>query len=139
MTVTQSIRAALEQQIANVSGIPSSANRAWENVRFIPTTGTAWVRMALIPTTARPATRGPSPQIRRDGQFLVTAHLPEGDGPAAADALADAIASAFTTDTDLTSGGVLVRFNYAERGSAILDTPWYIVTVVVSWYTFTSS
>lgn len=139
MTVMQNIRAALEQQIANVSGIPSSANRAWENVRFSPTTGTAWVRMALVPTTSRPAVRGPSPQIRHDGVFLVTAHLPEGDGPAAADALADAIRAAFTVDTGLTSGGVTVRFNYAERGSAILDTPWYIVTVSISWYTYTSS
>lgn len=139
MTVMQNIRAALEQQIANVSGIPSTSNRAWENVRFTPTTNSAWVRMALVPTTSRPAVRGPNPQIRHDGVFLVTAHLPEGSGPAAADALADAIRAAFTVDTGLTSGGVTVRFNYAERGVAVLDAPWYIVTVSISWYTFTSS
>lgn len=55
MTVMNDIRAALEQQIANVSGIPSTSNRAWENVRFTPTTNTAWVRMALVPVTSRPA------------------------------------------------------------------------------------
>jgi hypothetical protein len=83
--------------------------------------------------------RGPSPQIRHDGSFLVTAHLPEGAGPAAADALADAIRAAFTVVTGLTSGGVTVRFNYAERGVAVLDTPWYIVTVSIAWYAYTSS
>jgi hypothetical protein len=95
--------------------------------------------MARVPVTSRPAVRGPSPQIRHDGSFLVTAHLPEGAGPAAADALADAIRAAFTVDTGLTSGGVTVRFNYAERGVAVLDTPWYIVTVSIAWYAYTSS
>lgn len=139
MTVMNSIRAALEQQIANVSGIPSSANRAFENVRFTPTTNTAWVRMALVPVTSRPSVRGPSPQIRYDGSFLVTAHLPEGGGPAAADALADAIRAAFSVDTGLTSGGINVRFNYSERGVAVLDTPWYIVTTTAAWYAYASS
>lgn len=139
MTVMQDIRAALEQQIANVSGIPSSSNRAWENVKFVPTTGTSWVRMALVPVTSRPAVMGPSPQIRHDGSFLVTAHLPEGTGPAGADALADAIRAAFSVDTGLTSGGTTVRFRYAERSVAVLDTPWYIVTVSISWYSYSSS
>lgn len=139
MTVMQNIRAALEQQIANVAGIPSASNRAWENVRFSPATNTAWVRMALVPTTSRPAVRGPAPQIRHDGFFLITTHTPEGAGPAAADALADAIRAAFTVDTGLAAGGVNVRFNYAERGSAVLDPPWYIVTTSVSWYSYSSS
>lgn len=139
MTIMQNIRAALEQQIATVSGIPSTANRAWENVKFVPTTGTAWVKMALVPVTSRPAVLGPAPQIRHDGSFLVTLHLPEGAGPAGADALADAVRAAFTVDTGLTSGGTTVRFRYAERSVAVLDTPWYIVTVSISWYTYSSS
>ena len=139
MTIMQNIRAALEQQVANVSGIPSTGNRAWENVKFIPTTGTAWVRMALVPVTSRPAVLGPAPQIRHDGSFLVTLHLPEGTGAAGADALADAVRAAFTVDTGLTSGGTTVRFQYAERSVAVLDAPWYIVTVSISWYTYSST
>lgn len=139
MTIMQNIRAALEQQIATVSGIPSTANRAWENVKFVPTTGTSWVKMALVPVTSRPAVVGPAPQIRHDGSFLVTLHLPEGTGSAGADALADAVRAAFTVDTGLTSGGTTVRFRYAERSVAVLDTPWYIVTVSISWYTYSSS
>lgn len=49
MTTTNDIRAALEAEIANVTGIPSAANRAWENVRFKPTPNTSWVRMTLSP------------------------------------------------------------------------------------------
>lgn len=139
MTIMQNIRAALEQQIATVSGIPSTSNRAWENVKFVPTTGTSWVKMALVPVSSRPAVVGPAPQIRHDGSFLVTLHLPEGTGPAGADALADAVRAAFTVDTGLTSGGTTVRFRYAERSVAVLDTPWYIVTVSISWYTYSSS
>jgi hypothetical protein len=39
MTAMTDIRAALEQQLVTVTGIPSSSNRAWENVRFEPTPG----------------------------------------------------------------------------------------------------
>lgn len=139
MTVTADIRAALEGQIANVTGIPSSANRAWENVEFTPDTGTSWVRMTLAPGEQRPAVRGPSPQILHEGIFLVDVFVPTGNGPNAAEALADAIRDQFTVDDVYTSNGANVRFRWSERGQGIVDEPWYLVPVTVSWYSYRSS
>lgn len=136
MTTTNDIRAALEAEIANVTGIPSAANRAWENVRFKPTPNTSWVRMTLSPTGSRPAVRGPNPQLRYDGLFLVDVFVPEANGPAAADTLADNIRNSFTVDDVLTSGSTSVRFNYSERGQGFSDSPWYVVPVSISWYTY---
>ena len=41
------IRAALESEIGNITGIPAATQRAWENARFEPTVGIPWVQMQL--------------------------------------------------------------------------------------------
>jgi len=115
MSNMNDIRAALEQAVTNVSGFPS--DRAWENVRFEPTTGTPWARMVLN----------------------VALFYPEATGPAAADAMADAVRDAFTVSTVANEGSVSVRFDYSERGQGVPDSPWYQVPVRVRWYTYLSS
>lgn len=136
MSATTEIRRALEAQIANVSGIPSAGNRAWENVRFEPTPGTAWVRMRLITQESRPAVRGANPSLLYQGLFLVDVFVPEGNGPNAADVLADAIRDEFTVDDAYTVGSTTVRFRWSERAEGISDSPWYQVPVTISWYTY---
>jgi hypothetical protein len=139
MGTTQEIRRALETRVGTVTGFPSAGNRAWENVRFEPTPGTSWARMVLVPDTQRPATRGPSPQIRYDGSFLIVLHFPEGTGAGAIDDLADDVRDAFTVDDVVTAEGTNVRFEWSERNDGVLDPPWYVVTVTVRWYTYASS
>lgn len=136
MTAHADIRAALESEIANVTGIPSASNRSWENVFFEPTTGTAWVRMTLNPTESRPAVRGSNPQLRYQGLFIVDCFLPEGNGPNAADTLADNIRNSYTVDDVLTSGSTNVRFEWSERDQAVLESPWYRVQVRIAWYSY---
>lgn len=136
MTTYNDIRAALEAEIANVSGVPAAAQRCWENVRFEPTVGTAWVRMTLLPGETRPATMGANPQIRYNGLFQVDIFRPEGEGPGTAEALADAVRDRFNVETTLTSGSITVRFNWSEKRAAIPDSPWYQVPVLISWYTY---
>lgn len=137
MTTFNNIRAALESEIANVTNIPSASNRAWENVSFSPNTGTTWVRMTLIPGEQRPAHLGTNPQIRYQGLFRIDIFVPEGDGAASADALADNIRDHFNVTDDFSSGGDTVRIRYSERGQGRSDPPWYTVPVTVSWYIFT--
>lgn len=136
MSVGNDIRAALEQEIANVSGVPASSQRAWENARFEPTTGTTWLRMRLQPTETRPATRGDSPQIRHQGLFLVDVFAPADEGPASAETLADAIRDRYTVSKVLTENSTNVRFDYAERGQGVIDHPWYMVPVAIAWYAY---
>ena len=138
MTAMTDIRAALEQQVVTVSGFPSAANRAWENVRFEPTPGTTWARMQIIPSAMRPSVRGPSPQILYEGIFLVDIFAPEGNGANGADALSDAIRNAFTVDDILTENTTAVRFRWSERGQGLIDSPWYQVPVTVNWYSYRS-
>jgi len=68
-------------------------------------------------------------------------YTPEGQGPAAADALANKVIDAFdaTTDISFTNAGgqtIIVSVDYAERDSAFIDTPWYYVAVNVGWYVY---
>jgi hypothetical protein len=136
VTAYTDIRAALEQQIASVTGIPSAANRSWENVRFKPTTGTSWVRMTLQPGESRPAIRGANPVLEYIGLFLVDVFVPEGTGPNAADVLADNIRNQFAPGTDITENATTVRIRHSERADGQLDGPWYMVPVSISWYSF---
>lgn len=139
MGTTRDIRAALEQRLDDVSGFPNASNRHWENTRFEPTPGTAWARLVLVPDTQRPAARGPSPQVRYDGTFLIVIHYPESVGAGLVDDLADDTRDAFTVDDVLTQGSTNVRFEWSERNDGVADAPWYIVTVSVKWYTYASS
>ena len=136
MTTFNDIRAALESEVANVPGIP--AQRAWENVRFEPTTGTPWVRMTLLPGSTRPAYLGADPENRHDGLFQVDIFWPENQGPASADTLADNVRSRYKVSNTLTAGTTNVRFNWSERLPARMDGPWYVVSVRASWYTYAS-
>lgn len=138
MSDASNIRAALEERLAVVSGFPSAANRAYENVRFVPTDGTTWARIATNFSRTRPAVRGPSPSERWDGLFLVDVFAPENAGPGAAFDLAYAIKAAYTVDDVLTKNGVNVRIDYAELGQGISTSPWYLVPVTVAWYTYLS-
>lgn len=138
MSTFSEIRAALESEIANVPGIPSAANRAWENVRFEPTPGTPWVRMTLLPGSTRPAYLGADPKNRIDGLFQVDIFHPVGSGPASADTLADAVRLRYKVSRTLTAGSVGVRFNWSERMPGRVDGPWYAVSVRASWYTYAS-
>lgn len=139
MTVYNDIRTALETQIATVSGIPSANNRAWENVFFRPTSNSPYVRMTLFPTSSRPAVRGPNPQIKHDGLFLVDVVYPINEGAAMAETLADNIRAAYTVDDTFTSGSTSVRFNYSERGAGIVDGNWFRVPVTISWFSYAAS
>ena len=135
-TVHQDIRAALEVEIAAIPGIPAGVEIAWDNVPFEPTTGQSWIKSVLVPAFARPATRGPQHFTRYSGQLLVVVHTPENEGPAVADAYADAIRDHFTVNNSYAKDGVEVRFEWAERNAGVLDSPWWVVTVTISWYTY---
>jgi hypothetical protein len=137
-SIYDDIRAALEVKLSNVSGIPDIA---YENVSYSPTTGQSFVQPRLIPVSRRPAVRGPNPQNRYDGVFRVFCYAPEGEGPAAADDLANKVIDAFdaTTDISFTNGDgdtIIVSVDYAERDNGFVDSPWYFVAVNIGWYIY---
>lgn len=137
-SVYDDIRAALEVKLTDIAGIPDIA---YENVSFSPTTGVPFVQPKFVPVSRRPATRGLNPQMRYDGVMRVFCYTPEGQGPAAADALANKVIDTFdaTTDISFTNAGgqtIIVSVDYAERDSAFIDNPWYYVAVNIGWYVY---
>ena len=137
-SIYKDIRAALESKLASVSGLPSIS---YENVQFDRQTGTSYIETQFPPTARRPAVRGTNPQQRYDGVFRLICYAPEGNGPAAAEDLADKVLDAFdaATDVSYTNGdgaSFKVSIDYAERESGGLDTPFYYVPVTIGFYIF---
>jgi hypothetical protein len=138
MAIYDDIRAAFEVELSNISGIPQIA---YENVNFTPTTDTSFVVPRLVPTSRRPAVRGINPQKRYDGFFRVSCYVAEGNGPAAADDLANLIITAFDATTDISytnasSETIIVSVDYAERNEGRAVDNWYEVVVDIGWYIY---
>ena len=73
--------------------------------------------------------------------FTVVCYAPEGNGPGAADEIADKVLEAFeaTTDVSYTNGDAetfVVSIDYAEREGGGLDTPFYYVPVNIGFYIY---
>ena len=132
-SIYDNIRAALETKLAAVSGVPSIG---WENLQFSPTTGQAYVQPRLLPTLREPAVMGTNPQMYYQGVFRVICYVPEGNGPSAGDDLADKIIEAFEAATDVSYSGTIVSIRYAERESADIDGPFYMIPVNIGWYIY---
>lgn len=132
-SIYDDIRAALETNLASVSGLPSVG---WENVQFSPTTGTPYVKPRLIPTRREPAVRGTNPQMFYQGIYRVECYVPEDQGPSAGDELADKIIDAFEAATDVSYSGTIVSIRYAEREMAEIDGPFYMIPVNIGWYIY---
>jgi hypothetical protein len=132
-SIYDNIRAAFEVKLSSVDGIPSIA---WENLSFSPTTGQPYVKPRLVPTLREPAVRGLNPQMYYQGIFRIECYVPEGNGPSAADDLADKIIEAFEATTDVSSGGTIVSIRYAEREQGELDGPFYMIPINIGWYIY---
>ena len=137
-SIYRDIRAALETKLAAVSGIPAISH---ENVSFNRTNGTSYEETFFVPQSRRPAVRGLNPQQRYGGVFTVVCYAAEGNGPGAADEIADKVLNAFeaTTDVSYTNSDtetILVSIDYAEREGGGLDTPFYYVPVNIGFYIY---
>lgn len=138
MTIHREIRAALETQLTNTSGLPTIA---FENVSFDPTTEVSFITTSFIPTVRRPTVRGLNPIQRYQGLFAVTVFCKEGDGPATADELAEKVIAAFEATTDLQftnseNETITVSIDYAERRQGLLESPWYYIPISIGWYSY---
>ena len=132
-SIYDDMRAALETSLSSVTDVPSVG---WENVQFSPTTGQPYVKPRLIPTRREPAVRGTNPQMFYQGIFRVECYVPEDNGPAAGDELADKIIDAFEATTDVSYSGTIVSIRYAEREMAEIDGPFYMIPVNIGWYIY---
>ena len=137
-SIYRDLRAALETKLAAVPDLPPIS---FENVSYDRVNGSEYVESSFLPTLRRPAVRGLNPQQRYQGVFRVVCYAPEGNGPGAADEIADKVLEAFEATTDISytpSGGdeIIVSIDYAEREGGGLDTPFYYVPVNIGFYIY---
>jgi hypothetical protein len=103
VTALPSIRAALETQLATVTG----PDYAWENTPYVPTTGTPYVQVTLLPATPLNPEIGPA--YTEQGLFQASGFYPKDAGPAAITAWAEQVRAAFPFRASLASGGITVN------------------------------
>lgn len=125
------IRAALDARLNTLSGLPPVA---WPNTRYEPVYNTLWLRPTLLPSGTRAATMT---EDMHTGIYQIDIFAPIGTGPAATDAMADAIADHFKPLTSLTSGSATVRCITVSRRVATTDDAWYHTIIEVSYLSLT--
>jgi len=133
MSIYDDIRATFEVNLAAVSGVPDIA---WENVSFTPDTSQSYIRTRMVPTVREPAVRGLNPQMYYQGYFLVDCCVPEGNGPNAADTLADTIIDAFEATTDISHNSTILSIRFAERDLGTQEGSHFCVPVRIGWYIY---
>ena len=130
------IRRGFEEKLLAIAGIPDIA---FENVIYVPTLGTEYVRAKMVNTTAPLATLGVNGQQVYRGRFLVDVFYPKAEGPRAAESMAETIASDFQVGTNFAATGITnrihIRRSEIPRG-ALEDRHWFQVNVTIEWYVY---
>lgn len=133
MTVINDIRQALDAKLAAGSGLPALA---FQNVSYEQVPETPHIRVQFIPTSRRPANRGPSPQHRHQGLYILTVCTEMDKGSGAALDYVDALLALFDGSTDVVGTAINVSIDYSEMQEAYMDDPFYCAPVQVSWYAY---
>lgn len=139
-SIYTTIRTVLETTLNGGSDFYSNngitADIAWENVDYSPTTGSSYLKTFFMPTTRTPAHRGLNPQMYYQGVFTVECYTPLGLGPSVGDTLANQVIDLFPVPNDLTVNGSTVSLNYAERELGTVEGAFYMIPVNIGWYTY---
>ncbi len=94
-TIAAAIRSRFNTQWGSTTPI------AWENVNYTPVTGTPWVRLTILPATARHAglavgsSATGNRRYREGGLVVVQVFTPENEGDGESATLAEAAAAVF--------------------------------------------
>jgi hypothetical protein len=128
----QKIRAALETAFA-AWATTNTVAVAWQNKPYTPVTGTKYCRPYLLPATTQNPSLGDAHK-RMIGIFQVSLYLKLGDGPGAAETLADSLCSTFARGNGFTASGVTVRILESPSiRPAFNDEGWYVVPVDIPY------
>lgn len=133
MTAVNAIRQALDAHLATATGLPVVA---FDNVGFEQVPRTSHIRVQFIPTSRRPANRGPNPQHRHQGLYILTVctEMDKGAGPALI--VADLLLTRFNGSSDVAGATINVSVDYSEAQGSFRDDPFYCIPVQVSWYAY---
>jgi len=136
MPNTKSIRAELETYLAATT--PALPPIAFGNLKFDQTlsANTTYVQAQFAPISRRAATRGPNPQYRHSGVFLLTVCTPEEIGVGAGQTLADQLLDRFRVDVPILGVDVNVTIEYSEPELGYQRPPFFCQPVRIGWYCY---
>ena len=121
----------------DVTGMPISANRAWENRQFKPPNPPAlWISEALLPIGETHLANG---MIEAQGFYQINVSTERNRGDKAAQELALAIKTAFPPATSFSYSGLTISVDRSEQLSPVILDTWYQLPVQIRFrhYAFT--
>jgi hypothetical protein len=68
--------------------------------------------------------------------YRIDVLYPTGNGPAAAEAMADTILEAFDSTTDITGDTLTISIINSDRGQGTVDEPWYLIPLSINAYVY---
>lgn len=124
------IRKALEKRLATLTPVLPIA---YENSKFAPTVGQAYIKANLLPNKTETPTLTQSVKIER-GIFQVTVCYPTGDGSTNSSARVNLISNHFPAGLVLTEGVTKVRISEAPAiAQGMVDGAFWVVPVSISF------
>jgi len=133
MTVTNSIREALDSHLAATPDIPRVV---FENTPYEQIPDTPHIRVQFFPTSRRPAVRGPTPQHRHQGLYSMTVCVPVEYGTGAGLEIVDRLMQRFNGSTNVVGVDLIVSVEYSEAEGSFEEEPFYCTPVRVGWYVY---
>ena len=125
------IRKILEQRLDLLPALST----ARMNVNFIPTTGIAHQRLALITAEPDNPTLGGGNYYREQGIFQVTLCYPQNTAIDAINARAELTRAQFNRGLGLTDSGITVMIaKTAKYGAPFHNAGWFCIPVIIEWY-----
>jgi hypothetical protein len=107
---------------------------AWENTKYVPTVGTAYFRVWMLPAETDVITIGPEPWLERKGVFQVSVLYPIGVGFGPPKVKAAEVVAAFRANTSFTYNTLRVVIDKSWPAPGMLeDEGWYHIPVSVRY------
>lgn len=117
---------------ARLNALTNKPPIAWPNFPYTPVNGTLYLRATLLPANTETTTL--ASQGRHTGLYQVDVFAPDGQGPNAADLMADRIADHFAADRNLSG----IRIREISQQSAEPEGGWYQKIVTITYDTHLS-
>ena len=140
-SVLEKIRKGLDSRLKATTEIPSVGGVkqiAWENLRFIPTEGTPWVRPTLSQLEAPMDSLGINNFLKRSGLYLINVFSPKFQPTNVIENIAGGIEQRFRGGTKITQDDITITILKGHVHNQILigEEAWINLPLVVEWYCY---
>jgi hypothetical protein len=127
------IHAALDSHLNHMDNKPPIA---WDNVAFIPTVGTLWVRPTYLPVATTQAGLGDNGLDEYLAIYQIDIFAPVGKGKFEAEQMAEAITARFARGSALAYDSLSLRIRNTNRLPSQTFDNWYRISIEINLCSF---